>query len=515
MARAPRAALTDATPSAFARIRDGFVNLVNNLGTPKDPRMATTYAMTPLTSAQLLTAYRSNWLARRIVDSIAEDATREWRDWQASDEQIQVLEDEEKKHGIQGKVKNALIRARLFGGGGLVMGIDGTGDVNEPLDLERVGQGSLKFVVVLSSNEMSRGQMISDVTNEWFGRPEYYTINSARATIPSADIPLQARIHPSRVVEFVGAEIPDWNATNGTMTWGDSALQVVDEVLKDYGLTVASVAAIVNDSKVDVFTIPGLTKMISDKAYEQRLTTRLTVSNQMKSSINAMLMDKDEAWERVQSNFSGLPDIMAEYIKIVAGAAGIPMTRLVGHGTGSGKSSLGSGKSGGESDLRNYYDSVESRQKNEFGPAMASLDQVIQRSATGTIDDKIYYEWAPLYIQDPSEKADEAVKKSQVYTADVNAGLINPDVLREVRLNQLVEDGFYPGLEAAVDEFGSEPDEPQVGPEDVQAHIAMLQSSSSQLQKIGKQAALPAPGGDNVGDASPTGMEMLRSLLSQ
>jgi uridine kinase len=32
-------------------------------------------------------------------------------------------------------------------------------------------------------------------------------------------------------------------------------------------------------------------------------------------------------------------------------------------------------------------------------------------------------------------------------------------VLREARVNQIIEDGFYPGLEAAIDEYDVEPDE--------------------------------------------------------
>jgi hypothetical protein len=75
----------------------------------------------------------------------------------------------------------------------------------------------------------------------------------------------------------------------------------------------------------------------------------------------------------------------------------------------------------------------------------------------------------------------------------VTNGLINPDVLRKVRINQLVEDNFYPGLQDAVDELGEEPPEPETpSPDDINAHIGMLQRSSQQLQQIGKAAVDPA-----------------------
>lgn len=508
--------MTEFSKSLTTKIRDGFVNLVNSLGTGKDARTATQYGLTILTVDQLVTAYRSNWLARRIVDCFAEDATREWRSWQAADNQIQKIEDEERKHNLQRKVRQAIVRARLFGGSALVMGIDGTGNVNEPLDLDRVGEGSLKFVVVLSSYEITAAARIKDVTSEWYGRPEYYTINTGNATLGDASQQIHDQIHPSRVIEFTGNELPDWNLTNATNTWGDSVLQVVDDVLKDYGSSIASIASLINDCKVDVFKIPGLTKNIANPDYESRLKTRLTTSNVMKSSINAMIMDEAETWERIQTQFAGLPAVMQELLKVCAGAAGIPMTRLVGHGSGSGKSTLGNGTSGGESDLRNYYDECTSKQKNEYGPLLAPLDEVLERSALGTYDEQIYYEWTPLYTPDPMEEAQIAVAKSQVMTADVGAGIINPDVLRTARINQLVEDGFYPGLEDAVDEHGAEPEEPQVGPEDVANHLSMLQKSSQQLQQIGKTAnpaALPKPApGKPTKQPTADGGRSLRSM---
>lgn len=488
---APRRISTATQPQYISQtqLNDGFVNLVNSLGTLRDPRTSTSYGLVILTADQLLAAYRSNWLARRIVDSFADDATREWREWHASDPQIQAIEDTEKHHGIQGKVKQALVRARLFGGAALVMGVDGTGDVSEPLDLERVKQDSLKFVVVMSSFEMSRGTMILDVDSEWFGRPEYYRIGSSVAAGAVGDM---RDIHPSRVIEFQGAEIPDWSMTSGSSTWGDPVLQVVDDVLKDYGTSIGAIASLINDCKVDVFKIPGFTKNISTPAYESKMLKRFSTSATMKSTINAMAMDKDEEWERVQTNFGGINTIMSELLKVVAGAAGIPMTRLVGHGSGTGKSSLG-GKSGGESDLRNYYDAIASQQRNDVAPRLAPLDEVLQRSATGTTDEEVYYEWTPLYTPDPSEAATIAVQKATAFASDVGTGLINPDVLRDIRLNQLVEDGLYPGLEHALDEHGAEPPDPS--PDDIQNHLSMLQKSSQQLGQIGRaaQPLLPPP----------------------
>ena len=42
---------------------------------------------------QLENPYRSDWIARRIVDLTADDATREWRSWQADPKKIEAIEE--------------------------------------------------------------------------------------------------------------------------------------------------------------------------------------------------------------------------------------------------------------------------------------------------------------------------------------------------------------------------------------------------------------------------------------
>jgi phage-related protein (TIGR01555 family) len=127
-------------------VGDSLYNLVTGLGTEKDARMSSVYSYVPLDRSQLEMAYRSDWIARKVVDAPAEDATREWREWQASQSQIDKLETAEKQFLMQQKLRRALVLARLYGGSALVMGV-GIGRAEEPLDYEDVGEGDLQWVV--------------------------------------------------------------------------------------------------------------------------------------------------------------------------------------------------------------------------------------------------------------------------------------------------------------------------------------------------------------------------------
>jgi hypothetical protein len=466
-------------------VGDSLYNFVNGIGTEKDARMASVYAFSPLDRAQLEIAYRSDWIARSVVEAPAEDATREWREWQAEQDQIEDLENAEKALNLQQKMHHALVLARLYGGSALVMGV-AVGKAEEPLDIEKVGEGDLKFVEVFHQYELTPGQRIVDIQSPWFNRPEYYQLGTDTRGMDGKDsIGTGVRIHPSRVIALVGNAIPD-PRMSGDNTWGDSVLQVVDDAVKAAGTVIGGIASMVTDAKMDVINIPGLTQKLSDEVMGPKLIQRFMLANKAKSSINSLLLDEKEVWNRRQTSFASMPELIEKYLTVAAGAAKIPMSRLLG---GSRGKALGGSEGGGEVDVRNYYDSISNKQKNEISPALTPLDEVFIRSVLGDADESIYYEWRPLWQLSETEKAEIASKKATATKADVDMGLINPDALRKARINQLIEDGTYPGIEDAIDEFGEEPEETT---EEQMAQQQLLMQKSLGAQPP-KQLAPPKP----------------------
>jgi phage-related protein (TIGR01555 family) len=420
---------------------DSLKNLLTRLGTPSDKTTHTLYGFTEISKPQLENAYRADWITRKVIDIPANDATREWRSWQADGEVIQEVEDLEKKMKIQAKVREALIKSRLYGGAGIVLGVDGTGAQDKPLDLERVTKDSLKFAHVVSKYDLKAGAIVQDVMSPDYGVPEYY----------ERSIPQLIRIHPSRVIRFCGSEVPD--RTLSSDGWGDSVVQVLDDACKAAGLVSQSGATIVQELCYDVIKIPGFMSQVSTKEYEDRVTARFQYTAMAKGVTRAIIMDKDEEWERIQTSIAGLPDVVKMYLLIASGAADIPVTRLLG------QSPQGMNATG-ESDTRNYYDRVKSDQKVFQEPAMNTLDEVLIRSALGSKPDGNWFAWNPLWQLNDVEKATRDKAKADTFKIDVDTGMINEDALRQARINQLIEDGTYPGLEEAIDEFGDKPDEP-------------------------------------------------------
>ena len=213
--------------SIVKKMADGLVNIVANLGTARDKAAHNHYVVTPWTPQQLEAIYRVSWLARAIIDYPAEDSTRKWRQWRAEAEQITAIERLEKKLHLKRRVQDAVTAARLYGGSAIYLN---TKTAKQELPLQ-VGKEEVRSLVVLTRNNLTPDQVVRDIDNQYYGRPEFYTL----ATGDSAG---QVRIHASRLVIFRGAALPeDANAAAQNQGWGDSVLQSTMDAIQQMDLS--------------------------------------------------------------------------------------------------------------------------------------------------------------------------------------------------------------------------------------------------------------------------------------
>ena len=421
----------------LAQIKDGLVNLVANLGTPRDKAASSFYGLPLLTDADANNAYRGTWLARKVIDIPAMDSCRKWRGWSADQAEISAIEAEEKRLGLQQKMLEALTRARLAGGAALYIGT-GQSDPLKPLNPESVGKGGIKHINVLSKRVLQAGELDRDPESPSYGRPAYYNLSSGTAG--------QLRIHPSRLVILQGATKPDPELDTGD-GWGDSVLLAISKAIKDADSTAGNIASLVFEAKVDVIKIPNFMSMLSDPAYEAQMLSRMQLAMMAKGINGALLLDAEESYEQKQAQFGGLTDLLMAFMQLTAGASDIPMTRLLGQSPGGMNAS-------GESDLRNYYDRISSSQELVLAPALQVLDECLIRSALGSRPKEVFYNWRSLWQTTDTERATIGKTTADTIKTIADTRLIPDDVMSVVAVNMLTEAGVAPGLEAEMLEYG-------------------------------------------------------------
>lgn len=481
-------------------LSDTLRNLVSGLGSSKDKGTSSAFVTRVIPPDELNSLHRSDWMAKKVVDIIPNDMTREWRDWQSGGDTIEAIERVEKSPliNLPFKLNRALQVARLTGGSVIFIGINGD-DHSQELVPERIAKDSLKYLHVLSRYEVTCGDIEHDVTSEYYGQPSYYDVVGNNGGT--------ARIHPSRMIRFIGAPFLDENLARSD-GWGDSVLQVVYDVIHNSASAQQYTSALIPEAKTDVLYVPRLSEYLRNATTTTQLTNRFTYANTMKSMFNMLLLEGDgengERWEQKQISFAQLPELIRQFIQIVAGAADIPVTRFLGE-------SPGGLNATGKSDLQNYYDNIKARQRTEMSPALHRLDEVIIRSATGARDESTYYEWAPLWGMSDKEKAEIFKMKADSVRTLVGAGageIIPIEAISDAIVNSLIEDGSLPGLEAAIEEYGKLSEQ-----EEDEAELAAAAGlpADPDAPPGAKPAAVPA----KAADAAPRTLYVRRDVLNK
>ena len=429
-------------------IHDGMVNMLTGAGGRGDPRSYTRYAHRVLPQVEIDQAYRGGWVTRKIVDKPAREMVREWRNWQASPDDISALEQSERKLGIRQKVERAL-RLGGLGGAGMVLYV-GDADQMQPLNPAAIRRGGLQQVHVWHRSRFSLGPLIEKWGDPWFGHPSYYEVQLQGA---GGSVPM--KFHPSRVIAFKGHPVPDTTSCSWLDAfWGDSAVSVVLDAVQNVDTAQNGFASLIKDSRNRRLYIPELTKHLATAQTEAQLSTRVAALAVGENMFGVTFLDagssKDgtggEKLEDRQMVWTGMPAIADMYMTAAAGAADMPATVLWG------KSPDGM-NSTGESDLAIWEKTIKGRQDLELRPCLDQLDMALIPSALGVQPDAggIDWDWRPLSVMSETEAAQAFWNFMQGFEILVNSSTMPMQAIERLIQNKAAEAGWFPGTEAVLD----------------------------------------------------------------
>lgn len=409
--------MTDITPLAPPQLTnlDGLTNVMTGLGTNKSKRSHNVWQQSALNDYATLDAcYVSNWIARKICDIPAEDATREWR--RIKCEGAEDIAATEQQLLVPNAVQEAATWANLYGGSGILMITNQ--DLTKPLRVDRIKKGELKRLLVLDRWDMgSAGINTWDILASNYLQPEFFHVRGGAM-----------QIHHSHFARFKGERLPLRQQAQ-TQGWGDSKLRKCIDDISDMVAAKDGIAELMQEANIDVITREGLTEELSTDQ-DDSIIKRYELFSMMKSSIQMALLDGEEKFDRMTLNLSGVAPIIEQFMTWISGAADIPVTRMFG-------TSAKGMNATGEGDDRNYNNSIRASQRKNFAEPMRVLDEVLVRSALGSFPSEYDYEWNPLSIPNGLETAQAEQLRSQKHQTYLDLGVVQKSqVMRELQASE-------------------------------------------------------------------------------
>lgn len=384
-----------------------------------------TYGFNPVSrNRQLLEwMYRGSWIIGKAVDVVAEDMTRAGVDIASvmPPNEIAKMHAGARSLGVWDSMEDGIRWARLYGGAILVMLIDGQ-DVRTPLNPTAVGEGQFRGLLPLDRwmVQPSFSQVITDLGPD-LGKPVFYDVTANAPAFQGQ------RIHHTRVIRLEGAKLPYWQSQTENL-WGMSIVERLYDRLLAFDSTTQGAAQLVFKAYLRTYKVKGLRQILGGPAaaqkvlFEQIDTIRLYQSNE-----GLTLMDADDEMDAHQYSFGGLSDVMDKFGQQIAGATGIPQVRLYGE--------TPAGFSSGESDLRQYYDTVNSQQNTMLRRPVLRILEMLCRSEIGKEPPAGFsFEFEPLWQLSDKEKSEIAKSVTEtVTTAEAGGTIKRSTALKELR----------------------------------------------------------------------------------
>jgi phage-related protein (TIGR01555 family) len=478
----PRGLSMDAFSNVVARLGHGTPNLMEG----------TEYPTTRLTqNYQLMNSlYRSHWIVRRIIDTIPEDMTRNWitLTTQLPPEDVRRLDKIWRTRNVKSKILQGLKWGRLYGGAvGLIL-IEGHEDIlDKPLDFDMVMPGTFKGLMIVDrwSGVYPNMKLIDNINDVDFGLPESYEVTTENAET--------LNVHHSRIVRFTGRELPHWERV-AEIYWGASEVEVVFDELKKRDNTSWNIAQLIFLANLRVLKMGDLGQdlAVQDEKVQADLYNTLQAQNWLMSNMGMYILGKDDDFATHQYSFAGLNDIYESFMMDVAGACQIPVTKLFGRAPAGMNST-------GESDMQNYYETVQQGQETILAPILDKLLPIMCMSEFGAIPDDMDYNFNPIRTPDDKDVADLVDKKTTSINTVFLSGLISQKIAMK-ELKQLGEStGMFTNItDEDIEMADGNIDQGDVPPEDGEEYDGSLGPEKTDRKNLQKR--------DPEGDAKPRGI---------
>lgn len=382
---------------------------------------------------------------RKIASIWAEHCTRKWIKIKGDKAKVQKIQEELQRLDVKEQFRRAIEKECFFGRIHLFMDF---GDYDKAAEL--MTRLSVKKEKV---NPRRPIQRLSLVEPMWSYPGPYDAQNPLSPDFyrPRSWYVSGQEVHASRLLTMVGHEMP--NMLKPAYAFGGVSLtQMCKPYVDNWLRTRQSVSDLVNAFSVMVLKTDMESAMNGGTGAD--VFNRIDLFNKMRSNRGTFAVDKNtEDFTNVSVPLSGIDKLLAQSQEQMSSVSSIPLILLLGiTPTGLNASS--------EGEFRAFYDAILSYDERVCRPLLETLLDVIQLSLFGDVDQKIKFEFVPLWEMSDKDKADIRKSDSEAHGSYVDRGVVSPEEVRESLQND--ETSLYHG----VDLSGAPPDPPGDGDEE-------------------------------------------------
>lgn len=375
---------------------------------------------------------------RKIVETFANEATRNWIKLKSFDKKDKVVDDLEKAlsdFNVKNIIRRALIDEGFFGISHVFINSN-DGEARLPLNpLENLKKGGLKgFVRVEPVWTTPAKYNTTDFDDPYFYKPEQWWIS-------------RQLVHESRLFTFVTKPVGDLLKPSYNFGGQPTAYAARPYVRNWLGTRQSVFDMLKSYSTLCLQT--NFDKLLNDDG--DKLIARCNRMIDHRDNRSLQLIDETESLFNVAAPISGLSELQEQSLRQLAVVSGIPVVKLLGTTTtGMNNSSDG--------EIQCFYDNVKAFQESFLQKPIKKILDILQMHLYGKIEDEtIGFTFNPLWQLSTKEIAE--IEKMQADTVSVlrQSGVINVENAGNALIN--TESSFFVGANINPKNMQSQSDE--------------------------------------------------------
>lgn len=380
---------------------------------------------------------------RRIVERLATEMTRKWiritsttTDGADNTDKIKKINEEFDRLQVRDRFKEGAEQDGYFGRAHIYFDFGNTDDSAELLTPIGDGRNEISKSKVNKERPLVRLKSVEPV---WVYPVNYNSDDPLAADWykPSVWYVQKRAVHASRLLTFVGREVPD--LLKPAYSFGGLPLtQMAKPYVDNWLRTRQSVSDLVHSFSVSGIKT-NLASLLSMGGTE--LFDRADFFNNMRDNRGLQLLDKDtEEFFNVSVPLGTLDKLQAQSQEQMASVCGIPIVILLGI-TPAGLNASSEGE------LQAFYEWVLAYQQALFAPNLRRVLDFVQLSLFGQVDPSIGFQFEPLQQLTKKELAE--VRKLE---AETDVILVDGNILSTMEARERIAsdpESAYSGIEAS------------------------------------------------------------------